>query len=52
MSQMSVSDAEHAGKRKRTRRETFLAKIDSGDPFVHVEERPHTQKHAQKPEVR
>lgn len=28
MTQLSFSDAEHAGKRKRTRREVFLAQME------------------------
>jgi IS5 family transposase len=30
MTQMSFSDAEYAGKRKQTRRETFLAEMETG----------------------
>ena len=33
MSQMSFSDAEYAGKRKRTRREQFLAEMDQVVPW-------------------
>ncbi len=33
MTQLSFSDAEHAGKRKRTRREVFLAQMDQVVPW-------------------
>lgn len=32
MSQMSFSDFEYSGKRKQTRRECFLAKMDQAEP--------------------
>jgi hypothetical protein len=34
MSQMSFSDFEYAGKRKQTRRESFLAEMDQVVPWV------------------
>lgn len=33
MSQISFSDAEHAGKRKKTRREVFLAEMELVVPW-------------------
>lgn len=33
MSQLSFSDAEYAGKRKRTRREVFLAEMEKVVPW-------------------
>jgi len=33
MSQMSFSDAEYAGKRKKTRREIFLAEMEQVVPW-------------------
>lgn len=34
MSQMSFGDAEYAGKRKKTRREEFLAEMDQVIPWA------------------
>lgn len=34
MTQLSFGDAEHAGKRKRTRREVFLAEMDQVVPWT------------------
>lgn len=36
MSQMSFGDAEYAGKRKRTRREVFLAEMDQVVPWARL----------------
>src|SRR5438445_13475683 len=37
MSQMSFGDAEYAGKRKRTRREVFLAEMEQVVPWLALE---------------
>ncbi|KRT55443.1 hypothetical protein Ga0074115_11835 [endosymbiont of Ridgeia piscesae] len=43
---MSFSDAEHAAKRKQTRREKFLLEMDKSIPWKRLEERiaPHYPK--------
>ena len=37
MKQLSFSDAEYGGKRKRTRREVFLAEMDRAVPWPQLE---------------
>jgi len=37
MKQLSFSDAEYGGKRKRTRREVFLAEMDRAVPWSQLE---------------
>jgi len=37
MKQLSFSDAEYGGKRKRTRREVFLAEMDRAVPWAKLD---------------